>query len=216
MKELIIEHPGLKTEYINRCGKNYMFQDYILVIKKSAVHTCHRDNNGDFFNVGQKHPSYTAILYLEPMEKCLGVIPTSHLQKHSFSFNVTDPVMNLVCNPGDVILFNSNLIHVGAMNAKDDNLRCQMKISHREDIPLLGYYQNYNKLLNQENKLPEFIRHIQKRGSCALPILSDLTQSEYKNAIKGTEEGVKVSIFQQIFSYLFYSNKDFYDLPNAF
>jgi hypothetical protein len=28
---------------------DFIFQDYIWVIKKSSVHTCHRDNNGDFF-----------------------------------------------------------------------------------------------------------------------------------------------------------------------
>lgn len=51
----------------------YVLHDYIWIIKKSSVHTCHRDNNGDFFNAGQKYPSYTILIYLEDMEKCLGL-----------------------------------------------------------------------------------------------------------------------------------------------
>ena len=217
MKTLLMDHPTLKTECLGKTGQGYQFQDYIWIIKKSVVHTCHRDNNGDFFNAGQKHPSYTMLVYLEPMEKCLGVIPTSHLKKHSFGFNISDPIVNLTCQPGDVIIFNANLIHVGAMNATVDHLRCQMKISHRDDISTLGYYQNFNKVLNQDNTLPGFLRHVQKRGSCALPILSNLIQNEGIRTVRGNENGtMKIGIFQKIYSYLFYGKKDFYDLPNAF
>lgn len=215
-KEFLIQHTGLQNKCFKKTGENYIFQDYIWIIQKSVVHTCHRDNNGDFFNKGQKYPSYTVLVYLEPMEKSLGVIPKSHLEKGSFNFNITDPIIHLTCNPGDVIIFNANLIHVGAMNKKDHHLRCQMKVSHREDIPVLGYYQNFNKVLNQENTLPGFIRHIQKRGSCALPMISDLTQSENIRTARGSDNGINIGIFQKTFSYLFYGNKDFYDLPNAF
>lgn len=214
--DFITEHSKLKNECLKLCGKDYILQDYILIIEKSNVNTCHRDNNGDFYNVGQKHPSYTLLIYLEPMEKCLGVIPKSHLNKNSFMFNVKDPIMNIMCKPGDAILFNSNLIHVGAMNKKDDNLRIQMKFTHIDDIPLLGYYENYHKVLNQENKVPPFIRHIQKRASCISPIIADLTSNENKRTSRGSEDGVKPGILQQIFLYLFYGNKDFYDMPSVF
>jgi ectoine hydroxylase-related dioxygenase (phytanoyl-CoA dioxygenase family) len=216
IKEYLLEHPILKKECFKKTGENYIFQDYIWIIQKSVVHTCHRDNNGDFFNNGQKFPSYTVIIYLEPMEKCLGIIPKSHLEKYSYSFNITDPIMNLRCSPGDVIIFNANLIHVGAMNKHDNHLRCQLKLSHIEDIHLLGYYQNFNKVLNQDNKMPGFVRHIQKRWSCATPFFSDLTQSENIRTARGSDNGINIGFFQKIFSYLFYGNKDFYDLPNAF
>ena len=64
---------------------NYEFQDYIWIIKKSSVHTCHRDNNGDFFNKNQKFPSYTLLVYLEDSEKCLGVVPYSHNNMNSYN-----------------------------------------------------------------------------------------------------------------------------------
>jgi hypothetical protein len=216
MKRKLLDNENLKKECLQKTSPDYMFQDYIWIIQKSVVHTCHRDNNGDFFNKDQKHPSYTVLVYLEPMEKCIGVIPKSHLKKDSFNYNITDQVVHLGCNPGDVILFNANLIHVGAMNKGNDHLRCQLKFSHKDDIHVLKYYENYNKVLNESNQLPRVVRHIQKRFSCALPVLSNLTQSENIRTARGSDNGVEVGIPQKIFSYIFYGNKDYYDLPNAF
>jgi len=204
----------------------YVFQDYIWIIEKSSVHTCHRDNNGDFFNENQKHPSYTALVYLEDMGKCLGVMTESHKDLYANSVNFTDTVKNILCNKGDVIIFNANLIHVGTINTskdsknnwntKDDNLRIQLKITHKDDIQNIMYYEDFNKVLNQDNTLPLSLRLAQKRLSCMFPILSNLTQQENIRTARGSDNGIEVGIPQQIFSYFFYGNKDFYNLPNAF
>jgi hypothetical protein len=195
---------------------DYVFQDYIWIIKKSSVHTCHRDNNGDFFNEGQKHPSYTLLIYLEDMDKCLGVIPESHKDKDSYFFNFTNSVMNVLCNKGDAILFNANLIHVGTINDKDDNLRIQLKVTHKDDVERIMYYQNFNKILNKDNILPRYLRKAQKNLSCMFPGISNLTQSENIRSSRGSDNGIDIGISQQLFSYLFYGSADFYDLPNAF
>lgn len=196
-------------------GNNYEFQDYIWIIKKSSVHTCHRDNNGDFFNKNQQFPSYTLLVYLEDSEKCLGVVPYSHNNMNSYNVNFSNVVNYLPCKKGDAILFNANLIHVGAINKKD-NLRVQMKISHKDDLSVLSYYQNYNKVLDTENNLPFVIKHIQKNVSCMFPFISNLTQSENIRTSRGSNNGVEIGNLQKIFSYLFYGNSKFYDLPNAF
>ena len=156
------------------------------------------------------------MVYLEDMEKCLGIIPNSHKDVNSFNFNFATPVVNLPCKKGDAILFNANLIHVGCMNKKDDNLRIQLKVTHQDDIKELGYYQNFNKILNKENELPLFLRKGQYHFSCTFPILSNLTQNENIRTARGSDNGVDVGWFQQAFSYLFYGNPKFYDLPNAF
>lgn len=195
---------------------DYVFQDYIWIIKKSSVHTCHRDNNGDFFNKGQKYPSYTMLLFIEDMDKCLGVIPSSHKNVNSYNINFHNSVMNLLCNKGDIILFNANLIHVGALNEKPDNLRIQMKITHKDDIELLSYYEDYNKVLDKNNELPFYLKKIQKNISCMFPGISNLTQSENIKSSRGTDNGANIGLFQKAFSYLFYGNSNFYDLPNAF
>ena len=197
-------------------NEGYQFQDYIWVIEKSSVHTCHRDNNGDFFNPGQKYPSYTMLVYLEDMDKCLGVIPTSHRDAHSYGVNFTDPVVHLLCNKGDIILFNANLIHVGTILPKDDHLRIQMKITHKDDIPVLSYYENYNKVLKESNPLPTFLKKGQKNISCMLPILSTITQGENIRSARGSDNGAQIGVLQKIFSFLFYGKSDYYDLPNAF
>jgi hypothetical protein len=212
-KDYIINNAKINTRIRSCTGKRYEFQDYIFIIKKSAIHTCHRDANGDFFNEGQKYPSYTLLIFLEDMDKCLGVVPKSHTNVNSFGINVSDPVVNLICNKGDAILFNANLIHVGALNQKDNNLRIQMKITHEDDVDAIPYYNNYNKILNEENQLPFFVRKAQRKLSCLVPILSNLSQKEIQRT---SSKGEKTSMFQQWFSYFFYGNSKFYDLPNAF
>ena len=215
-KEQLIHDKRLITLLQKTLGNEYQFQDYIWIIQKSSVHTCHRDNNGDFFNKGQQYPSYTLLLYLEDMEKCLGVIPTSHKDVNSFNVNITNKVETLLCKKGDAILFNANLIHVGTIQSKDDHLRIQMKVTHRDDIPTLSYYQDFNKILKKDNTMPKELLQFQKNVSCMFPYLSNLTQSDNIQSARGTDNGEKVGLPQKIFSYLFYGNSDFYDLPNAF
>ena len=216
VKSKLINNIKIKNIITSYIGEQYKFQDYIWIIEKSSVHTCHRDNNGDFFNKGQKYPSYTALIYLEDMDKCLGVIPSSHKDINSNNVNLSNNVLNLLCDKGDIIIFNANLIHVGTINEKDDNLRIQMKITHKDDIDKIPYYENFNKVLNNDNNLPKSFRIIQKNLSCALPVLSNITQNENIRTARGSDNGANIGIFQKMFSYLFYGNSNFYDLPNAF
>lgn len=211
-KHFIMQHKNIKTWIEKYTNSDYIFQDYIFIIKKSAIHTCHRDSNGDFFNENQKHPSYTLLIFLEDMEKCLGVIPKSHFDINSFNFNTTDQVVNVLCNKGDGILFNANLIHVGALNNKDDNLRIQMKVTHKDDIDAIHFYNDYNKILNQDNNMPFFLKKAQRKLSCMFPIVSNFTQNE----IQETASGKEIGIGQKIFSYIFYGNPNFYNLPKAY
>jgi len=214
IKKYLLSHPKMNELVRISTNKQYQFQDYIWIIKKSSVHTCHRDNNGSFFNKNQKYPSYTMLVYLEDMEKCLGVLPGSQTDKNSYFINFTDPVTNILCKKGDVILFDANLIHVGTINSKDDNLRIQLKVTHKDDIPYISYYEDYNKVLDKENKIPKPLRKIQKNISCTFPGFSDLTQYENIRSSRGTENGATIGIGQRIFSYLFYGDSNYYDLSN--
>ena len=146
------------------------------------------------------------------MDKCLGVIPKSHKSLDNNKFNLFDQVDNIVCNKGDIILFNANLIHVGVIS-DNDHLRIQMKLTHPDDIETLSYYQNFNKI---ENKVPHFIKKIQKNFTCSIPVISDLSQQVNIQSARGSDNGVKIPFLQKAFSYLFYGNTKFYDLPNAF
>ena len=65
------------------------------------------------------------------MEKCLSVYAGSHKYKLSHCVNLTTPLQNIICKKGDIIIFNANLIHVGAINTKTDNKRVQMKLTQR-------------------------------------------------------------------------------------
>ena len=45
LKSIIINNKNLKNIIVKNIGNDYVFQDYIFVLKKSSLHTCHRDNN---------------------------------------------------------------------------------------------------------------------------------------------------------------------------
>ena len=197
---------------------NYIFQDYIWIIQKSVVHTCHRDNNGDFFNMGQKYPSYTVLIYLEDMNPSLGVFPGSHQDQYTHAINLFEKLTPVSCKKGDVIIFNANLIHTGMFNdyKKEDHLRIQMKFTHRDDIDKIAYYENFHKIQNRESTLPIGLRKIHQSVSCTFPIVSDWTQGENIRTARGTDNGIDIGWAQQAFSYLLYGNADFYDLPNAY
>ena len=62
--------------------------------------------------------------------------------KRSAESVLTDQVTNILCKSGDVIIFDANLIHVGTINTKDNNLRIQLKVTHKDDIPYLSYYHD--------------------------------------------------------------------------
>ena len=56
VQDYLLNNHKLKNVIHSVTNIDYKFQDYIWIIQKSSVHTCHRDNNGDFFNKNQKYP----------------------------------------------------------------------------------------------------------------------------------------------------------------
>jgi len=180
VQKYIISSPNVQNKTTGLLGGDYDFHDYIFLIKRSQFHTCHRDYNGDFFNENQQYPSYTIIIYLEDMEKCLDVIPKSHLVHQEYNMNVTDHTQTVFCKAGDAILFNANLIHNGSLNDNENNMRVQMKISHKTDHEVLHFYNKYHKVLNSENETPTVFKHAQKHISCQFPILGEYMK-QYDN-----------------------------------
>lgn len=215
IKQMIIADPKIQARLTELLGDGYGFQDYIWIIEKSNVHTCHRDNNGDYFNAGQKHPSYTMLLFLEPMKRCLDVVPGSHSRRYRDGFHLTDPTKSVLCTPGSALLFNANLIHSGSFNhQKPNNIRLQFKVTHKDDLKVLSYYQDFNKLVNKENKMPKWVKIPQKHLSCQFPILNDLTQKQNIDSARGSSMGAMIGVGQKLFSWLFYGDKDYYDLKD--
>lgn len=217
VKQRLLSNTNLQ-KIIGACTENseYQLQDYIWIIEKSFVHTCHRDNNGDFFNKGQQYPSYTMIVYLENMDKCLNIYPKSHTKHLKPYVPMTDPLMNIPCNQGDVILFNANLIHSGTFNSKENNVRIQLKVTHKKDRKQLSYYENFQKVLHQENSVPRPVRKMQRNLSCLFPGVSDQTQDKNIESARGSSENARISSQQKAFSFFFYGSPDYFDLPNAF
>lgn len=204
IKHYIHNNANVQIQLKNQIGNDYVFQDYVLLIEKSRIHTCHRDFNSPILNKNQKHTSYTIIFYMEKMENCLDVIDGSHKHKGIY---LTDSTCTVKCKIGQALLFNASLFHVGSFNEKPDNKRIQMKLSHYDDIENIKMYEQYNKTLNKDTNMPQSVVAFQKHVSCQLPVMADLTTTA-KNA--ETE-----STFSRMFSKVFYGNSKFYTLDNV-
>ena len=206
IKEFINDTLPVRQGNVND-NSSYNLMDYIMFLENTTLHTCHRDNNADYFNNINK--SYTIILYIDDMKNCLDVIPKSHRNKLGiFPYDFTD---TFLCKPGSIILFDSSLIHSGSLDSNDSNRRIQLKVSHKDDLEKLSFYDKYHKIINKKNTNSNISKRIQKHLSCQFPIFSDLTQGTDKSYIDG-----KLSPATKIFSQLFYSDKNFYKLQDAF
>jgi len=201
IKTFIQNNPRVLNQVQDILGPSYIFQDYVFLIEKSRIHTCHRDVNAKQFNAKQKYPSYTIIFYMEPMNRCLDVIDKSHSTRDGIFW--TDETESVKCVPGDAILFDAGLIHAGSKNDKPDNKRIQMKLSHVDDIEALSYFQEYNKVLSNDNTNPDILNDVQKHLSCQFPVMSDAFKSSASKPV------------EQFFASMFYGNSNFYDLKSA-
>jgi len=152
-------------------GTDYVFADYSFVIKKSQLSSCHRDDNGTMINKDSHYPSYTIIVFLKSMESCLKVIDKSHIEQKGFY--LTQPPCDVKCKPGQMIIFDSNLVHAGAFNKNINNTRIQMKLVHHNDIENHPELKNFHKELNNDNNPTEFAKIVDQPISCIAPILSD-------------------------------------------
>jgi len=214
IKSYISNNKNINDKIKKFIGEDYLFHDYIFYIKKSKIHTCHRDYNGTFFNKNVKNKSYTIIFYLKNMGSGLDFISGSHKNMYNNAINFFDITQGISCEIGDALLFDSNIVHSGAFNDDNDNPRIQMKISHKDDIKHFDYYQKYNKVLEKDNKSNIYLQRIQKNLSCQFPIISDLTSYDKKNNIKNNTFGK--NYFEELIGYLFYGDKQFYDLKELF
>ena len=209
LKTMIINNKNLKNIINKNIGNDYVFQDYIFVLKKSSLHTCHRDNNSKLLNKKQNFDSYTMIIFLYPMNECLDVIPKSHKNIYKNSFNFSDPTKSIKCSVGDVLLFNSSLIHCGSINNKlKNNPRIQLKISHNSDLKNINFYQNYNKILDNESNISKINKKTVKHLSCQFPIMSNVSYDLNK---KSFDNNSNKSIIIKLYNYIIYGKSNFLD-----
>lgn len=157
---------------------DYVLMDYIMFIENSVLHTCHRDNNAYQFN-DIKNRSYTMLLYIDDMNKCLDILPKSHNTYNDFY--TIDRTKTFSCKPGDLIIFDSGLVHAGSVDSNDNNRRIQFKVTHKDDVKLLSYFDKYHKLVSKKNTNSYLSKLVQKHFTCQYPILADVTQGKIKS-----------------------------------
>ena len=170
--DYITKHHGVRRKIRNIIGEGYEFQNYLLSIEKSSVSTCHRDENGQFFNKDLKHPSYTILFYLKQLNGCLDIVENSHTQSNILNFK---PLKSLECVPGQAILFDSDMIHSGTKHDTNDTTRIQLKLHHKDDV--FPQYLENTKLRLDASKDSTGVSNIMRNLSCTLPFISDVTKN---------------------------------------
>jgi hypothetical protein len=206
----IIQNDTTLDSFIHsHLSNDYILMDYIMFLENSVLHTCHRDNNSKRFN-DDIHESFTIIIYIDEMDKCLDLIPGSHDRSDSGIY-LYDKTKTWSCKSGDAILFNADLVHSGSLQSKYPNRRIQLKCTHKKDIEQLNFFSNYHKLLNKKNTNGHLSKVFQKHLSCQFPIVSDLTQGTNKNYING-----ELTDSDKLVSNILYSKPDYYSLEDAF
>lgn len=170
----ITTNPTVVKKVADIIGPDYEFKNYMLAIEKSSVSTCHRDENGQFFNRDIKHPSYTILFYLKQLDGCLDVLEHSHEQSQIFNLK---KLKSIECVPGQAILFDSDMIHSGSLKAGEESTRIQLKLHHKDD-EFPKYLEKMHQTLDASKDKEKGGNSMVARGiSCTLPIVSDVTKN---------------------------------------
>jgi hypothetical protein len=187
IKTYIINHQKLLERLYQQCNLNgYEFNDYVFAILGSQISTCHRDFNGTMFHDQLKHPTYTMIIYLHKMKACMDVVPESHVREYTNNYFI-DNSKHVICEIGDVLLFNSNLIHTGSIINDDvSNPRIQMKLCHKDDRKHLGFLEDYTRVLDDKPPM-NMSTAMSKHYTCQVPfnyVNKDGVTKWYERAFK--------------------------------
>jgi len=211
IKTIVHSNKALLENIKKALGDDYVLMDYIWFIENSVVHTCHRDNNSHIFGFNNfPRRSYTMILYIDDMDKCLDVIKGSNNKPYWFNFY--DATNTVLCKPGDLLLFDANLVHSGSLESNKNNRRIQLKVTHKYDLEKISYYNNVHRLLDKHNTNTQISKVLQKSLSCQFPIISDITQDVNKESVNIEKDP---SMLQKMFSSTFYSDPNFYKLKKV-
>lgn len=130
-----------KEEVLKYLPNGYVFINYKYVIKGCSISTFHRDVTSSQYIFKTTHPVYTYTVYHNTGD-LLSLSPNSHktvpfLWAQSYIVSGREKTG---------ILFNSDIIHSGAINTFGENRYAeQFKICHVDDLPTLKHLHGINK-----------------------------------------------------------------------
>jgi hypothetical protein len=157
-----------KYNVLKHLPYGYVFINYKYTIKGCTLSTFHRDITSSQYVFKTKYPIYTYITYLNDGD-LLSLCPGSHLTT-PFLFN--RPVI-IKGKPSTSILFNSDIIHAGAINNFGINRHAiQFKICHIDDLELLKHLHGINKTtFNSCNSSKDLYVYLLRKISLIFPFI---------------------------------------------
>lgn len=133
-----------ETKVLDVLPEGYVFLDYEYDIRGCTIQTFHRDVTSSAYYFNTKHPVYTFTIY-KTKGKLLSVCPSSH---KTVPFVWSSPKIIQSNNDKTCILFNSDLVHAGAMSDIGNNRHAtQYKIVHVDDLGKFKNLQGVKKML---------------------------------------------------------------------
>lgn len=137
----------IDNDPLNYLPDGYILLDYKFILNCSTISSFHRDIFTSKYNLNAKYPIYTYLIYMNKKNgthPLLSVCPSSHL---SVPFLWSRPV-TIYGEYNTSILFDSDLIHAGAINDLGKNRYAeQYKIVHKDDAYLLDNIVGTNRLV---------------------------------------------------------------------
>lgn len=145
-----------KNDIYKHLSNDYKFLNYKYTIKGCTLQTFHRDVTSSQYILETKYPIYTYIEYYNK-GPVLSVCPGSHITV-PFLYNKAVTLYNNKSKIG--IMFNSDLVHAGALNnLGKERYAIQYKIAHKDDIEKLKHLNNINKVANNDCSNNNYIKN---------------------------------------------------------
>lgn len=131
-------------EILEKLPNNYLFANYSLILNCTTYSSFHRDHATVQSTLGASHPIYTLINYYPKINgtfPLLSVIPGSHKNY------VLPKIITISGNFSTSILFNTALVHAGAISKLGKNrFAIQNKIYHIDDFINFQEFDNFNSI----------------------------------------------------------------------
>jgi hypothetical protein len=180
--------------------ENYQILNYSYTIKGCTLSTFHRDVTSSQYILNSKHPIYTYIVYKNKgYNPLLSVCPKSH---KTIPFTYSKPI-NIYGNYNTSVLFNSDLLHAGALNnLKNSRYAKQYKIVHKDDLEILSKLDNVHTEKIGNCNISDNYEYVSRKISLLFPYFFNHVLTSY---LQEKQDNILGVILEKIYGQNFYN-----------
>ncbi len=163
-----------RSEILTLLPKDYEFLDYRYSIKGCSLSSYHRDVTSSPYEFDTQHPVYTLIAY-HSAGRLLGVVPGSH---RTVPFTWGRP-QTIGGESGTAVLFNSDVLHAGAMSSDANRHAEQFKIAHKDDVQRFDSLQGVDTEVSNKSRIGRPYEYACRKISLLFPWFFNHVMTRY-------------------------------------